>query len=99
MDVQIEEDSARIILEESIDLSNAEELKEEFMSVTEQGITDVTLDFNRVKKIDSSGLGKILLFQKILREEDGKLIIENVDSEYVREVFDMVHLDEVVEIR
>ena len=48
--------------------------------------------------IDSSGLGKILLFQKELREKGGSLKIIHITSDYVKKMFYMIHLDQVVDI-
>lgn len=99
MEVRIKENSARIIPDECINLTNAEDLKEEFLKlVEEKNINNIVLDFNRVEKIDSSGLGKLLLFNKIIGEKQGELKIENVESQYVRKVFNMVNLSETMNI-
>ena len=57
------------------------------------------LDFEKVPRIDSSGLGKLFLFHKRLREKNGKLIIENVKSSYVKNMFDVINLHKVIEIK
>ncbi len=98
IEVEIEEDFARLVPCEDLDLTTAGDLKEEFTELVEKGHKNIVIDFGRVRRIDSSGIGKILLFQKILKEEEGSLKITNIDSEYVREVFEMVHLDELVEV-
>ena len=99
MRVKIEEDYARIIPLENIDLTNAEKLKEKFTElVEEENIKNIILDFRNVEKIDSSGLGKLLLFHKIIKEAQGKLKIENVNSQYVKKVFNMVNLTETLDI-
>ncbi len=99
MRVKIEEDYARIIPLENIDLTNAEKLKEKFTElVEEENIKNIILDFRNVEKIDSSGLGKLLLFHKIIKEVQGKLKIKNVNSQYVKKVFNMVNLTETLDI-
>ncbi len=99
MRVKFEEDYARIIPGKKIDLTNAEKLKEKFVElVEEKNIKNITLDFKNVEKIDSSGLGKLLLFHKIIKEAQGKLKIENVNSQYVKKVFNMVNLTETLDI-
>ena len=99
MKVKIEENYACIFPEESIDLTNCEKLKEKFLElVEEKNIKNITLDFENVEKIDSSGLGKLLLFKKILEEKQGELKIKNVNSQYVKKVFNMVNLNETLNI-
>ena len=87
-----------MILDGNIDLSNSHLMKEKFLELLGQGYTNIILDFTQVKMIDSSGLGKILLFQKELREKKGSLKIGNITSEYVDKMFRMIHLDQVVDI-
>ena len=99
MEIKTKENSAIIILDEKFDLTNAEEIKKKFLVLIEKDITDITLDFKNVEEIDSAGLGKILLFNKIVKENDGKLIIENANSNYVKNVFNMLNLNEIINIR
>jgi anti-sigma B factor antagonist len=91
--------TARIVPEDNIIITNAGELKETLISLINQGVTEITIDFAQVQTIDSSGLGKLLLGQKMLREKDGQLVIENVVSEYIQKMFRMIHLDKIIEIR
>lgn len=99
MKTEIEGNSAWIIPGGNIDLTNAERLKEEFEELVEdKDILHIEIDFKNVKKIDSSGLGKILLFHKIMREKGGSIQLKNVNSEYVLKVFDMVDLNQVINI-
>lgn len=100
MQTEIENNSARIIPEGDIDLTNAEKFKETFEELVEkEEVLHISLDFQHVDKIDSSGLGKILLFHKMIKEKGGSLQVENVSSEYVARVFEMVNLDEIIEIK
>ncbi len=99
MKVDVRNASAIIKPDENIDLTNAEQLKEKFLQlVEEENIDRIILDFSEVRKIDSSGLGKLLLFNKIIAENEGILKIRNVNSDYVREVFAMVNLSEIIDI-
>ena len=99
MEIQIKNNSARIIPGEKIDLTNSETLKEKANNLMGENIRKIILDFKNVKEIDSSGIGKILLLNKMLKDNQGKMVIENVNSEYVQKVFKMLDLGEVVEIR
>ncbi|MFW5890785.1 MAG: STAS domain-containing protein [bacterium] len=99
MEIKTENNSARIIPGEKIDLTNSEKLQEEGKNLVEKDINNIIFDFKKVKEIDSSGIGKILVLHKMTRENQGKLVIENVNSDYVKNVFKMLDLGEVVEIR
>ena len=81
-----------------IDLSNSHLLRERLQMLYEEGFDAITLDFNQVTSIDSSGLGKLLLFQKRLKERGGELKIINITSGYIRKMFKMIDLDKVITI-
>ena len=44
-------------------------------------------------------IGKILVVNNALNKKDGRFIIENVNSENVRKVFEAVNLSDFIEIR
>lgn len=98
MEVEINDGSARIIAGDELNLINISEFDNEFKKLIEEGIIDITLDFKELKKIDSSGLGKILHFNKILEDKNGNFKIENINSEYVKRVFKMIELNDIIEI-
>jgi len=82
----------------TIDFSNSQDLKEELLELFEQNYDKVIMDFGQVESIDSSGLGKLLLFHKKLKEKEGTLVIKNVKSDYIKNMFEMIHLSKVIEI-
>lgn len=99
METKIEKNHARIIPEAVIDLTNSEKLRDRVNELISKDIETIIFDFKNVKEIDSSGLGKIFLCNKIVNENDGELIIENVKSEYVQKIFKMVDLNKIVKIK
>jgi len=97
--LKVKDNFARIIPDKSIDLTNAEKMEENLLELLEKkDIKNITLDFERVEKIDSFGLGKILMLNETINEKEGTLKIENVNSKYVRKVFNMVDLHEIINI-
>ncbi|HKL75163.1 MAG TPA: STAS domain-containing protein [Halanaerobiales bacterium] len=84
--------------QENIDFANSNELKEELISIKEEGYNQIEIDFGEVNSIDSSGLGKLLLFHKRLKEKDGELSIKNIQSDYIKNMFDMIKLNKVIKI-
>jgi len=90
---------ALITLPHEVNMANSKELKQLLVSALEQGCTDVTLDFSHVTMIDSSGISKMLLFQKKFKERGGGLKIVSVNNAYVKKVFRMLQLDKCIEIQ
>ncbi len=99
MKTKINKKWARIIPRGSINITNAEKLRKEFKKIMNQGIKKIILDLKNVDDIDSAALGKILVVNSALKEKDGKLVIENVNSESVRRLLDTVSLSDTIEIR
>ena len=99
MKTNINGEWVRIIPQTSINITNAEELRSEFKKIMNQGINKFILDLKNVNDVDSMAIGKILVVNSALNKKDGKLVIENVNSENVRKVFEAVNLSDVIEIR
>ena len=83
---------------ERIDITNSDEFKKNLLTLFDEGYKDITIDFKNVSGIDSSGLGKLLLFQKKLKEIGGVMRIVNVNNSYVEKMFKMIHLNKVIDI-
>ena len=98
MIIKKKEDEVIVIPEGKIDFSNAEDFKENVLNIYNEGYRKIIIDLSNVSTIDSSGLGKILLFHKKLQEKDGELIIRNITSDYVRKMFNMINLDKIINI-
>ncbi|OEH85610.1 anti-anti-sigma factor [Desulfuribacillus stibiiarsenatis] len=92
------EKEAMIIPKGRIDMSNSHILKDKLLELYNDSYLFITIDFSDVAGIDSSGLGKLLLFQKKLKEKNGELKIINVSSEYIKKMFEMIHLNKVIHI-
>ena len=92
-------DWARIIPRGSINITNAEKLREEFQKIMGSGVKKFILDLENVDDMDSAALGKILVANSALKKKGGKLVIENVNSENVKKVFEAVNLADAIEIK
>ena len=99
MKKEINKNYARLTLSEELDITNINEIDNEFNKLVEQGMKDIVLDLKNLKKIDSSGIGKILHFNKVVQDNNGQLTIENINSEYVQRVFKMINLNDIIEIK
>ncbi|HHU76651.1 MAG TPA: STAS domain-containing protein [Firmicutes bacterium] len=90
---------AIIYLDEKINIANSAELKEILQSLCTENCQTITVDFSHTRIIDSSCLGILLMFQKRLKEKKGEIIIKNVTSDYIRQMFTLIHLSKVIDVR
>ena len=86
-----------IKLADSVDISKAENLLQEFRTVVEQG-GDVTLNASEVKRIDTAGLQLLFSFGKTLKEQGGALLIED-PSEAFKTSARLVGFDKVLALQ
>lgn len=84
--------------EGEIDFTNSEKFKEEVLDLIKEGFEELVINFGKVDSIDSSGLGKLLLFHKELKDKGGKFKIVKVENEYIKKMFDMINLDQIIDI-
>lgn len=99
MNVMKESNSKAVIKPEGrIDVVTSQDLKDMLLELYNEGFDHIVIDFSLVTSIDSSGLGKLLLFQKKLKERNGGLSVINVTSDYIKNMFQMIHLDKVIDI-
>ena len=89
---------ATIYLDENICINISGELKNMLQDLCDENYTMVAVDFSKTKMIDSSCLGRLLMFQKKLKENGGELVITNVASRYIKKMFDLIQLRKVISI-
>jgi len=89
---------AVVILPEKVNIANSPDLKNKLQLLFDEGINEIVINFSQTKMIDSSCLGKLLMFQKKLKERQGELIIEDVTSDYINKLFNMIQLQKVIKI-
>ncbi len=94
----INSSEAVVYLEQKLIVTNSSEFKEKIQSLFAEGYREITLDFSFSRWIDASGLGKICLLQKELKENQGELRIVNVNSSYIHNIFNIVQLHKVITI-
>lgn len=98
MEIARKQNTAILKPKGKIDIRNSKDFKNNMLKIYDEGYCKVIIDFEKVESIDSSGLGKLLLFQKKLKERSGELKIINISSEYIKKMFTMIHLDKVINI-
>jgi len=100
MDIKVSESEGKLVVRVKGDIyiDQADELLETFNNIIEKGPEEVLLDLKGLKSITSSGIGKIVLLYKELQKKKGVLKIEGV-NDTIMEIFKIVKLDKLVEIR
>lgn len=86
-----------ILEEESIGITNINEVKDVIKSELESGYKNIALDLGNVKTINSSGLGVLINCLKIIKESGGEFKIQNPGEKLVH-IFKITKLDSVFEI-
>ncbi|MGZ8191352.1 MAG: STAS domain-containing protein [Methylococcaceae bacterium] len=89
--------SVLFIKEERIDAHNSGELKETILHIIERGEVNIVVQLERVRFIDSSGLGALLSGHKNAAARSGKLALSNLQHQ-VLSMFELTRLNRVFEI-
>ena len=96
----IEESKDSIILkieENRIDTQNAEEFGKILNELDLKGYKTVEIDLSEVKSMNTSGIGKLLFFNKKISKE-GKTLKISAISEELKEVFKLLRIDKIFDI-
>jgi len=83
--------------EDKLDTLKAPRLKSEFITLYQSGTTNLILNMNQVKYVDSSGLSSILVANRMSQEAQGKLVLSQV-SEHVMKLIKISRLDSILTI-
>jgi anti-sigma B factor antagonist len=81
----------------SIDIPGAEQLKKSLTKVLDSDSDEITIDFEEVNFIGSSGIGKLLLFYKNFTAKGGRITIINLNKE-ITMLFKAIKLDKLFNI-
>jgi len=85
------------IQEERVDAHNSGDLKEAILRLIEQGEVNIIVQLERVRFIDSSGLGALLSGYKNATAKSGKLALANMQQQ-VLSMFELTRLNRVFDI-
>jgi anti-sigma B factor antagonist len=85
------------IEEERLDAHNSNELKSQLMNLFEEGKTNIIIDLQHVRFIDSSGLGALVSGFKNAGSRDGSVKLCGLQKQ-VKSMFELTRLHRVFEI-
>jgi anti-sigma B factor antagonist len=84
-------------LPQKIDIDNSKDLWIYFKTLITGGAKKIFVDLKKVEYIDSSGIGVFINSAKLIRKQNGDIVLANV-SEEVRNIFRVINLDEFIKI-
>jgi anti-sigma B factor antagonist len=84
-------------LPQKIDIDNSKDLWIYFKTLISGGAKKIFVDLKKVEYIDSSGIGVFINSAKLIRKQNGDIVLANV-SEEVRNIFRVINLDEFIKI-
>ncbi|NMM64756.1 STAS domain-containing protein [Clostridium sp. P21] len=87
----------KIEIPENFAVDEADELREKFNYLMNEGKKDFVVDFRKCTFIDSTGLGVLVSVYKKCKSIDGSLKLYSI-NEQVMKIFNMTRLDKVFEI-
>ncbi len=96
MDVKCAKSIVKI--ERNLNIENSRKLKKELVEMLHQGVRQVELDFSLTETVDSSGLGKLLLFNEKFKAAGGSFKVINVINKGVAEMFQLINLAKFLHI-
>jgi len=95
---QTADDRVVLVLEGELDLASVERLKSELETVEGNAPGLIVFDLRKLSFLDSTGLGVIVAANTRAAEKGGRVVIAQGDHAPVRRLFEVVRLDESVEI-
>ena len=91
----IENKTGKIVLEGRLDTVSAPELEQVFKELL-PGLTELTLDFEKLDYISSAGLRVLLSAQKVMNKQ-GSMTVTNV-NETILEIFNVTGFSDILTI-
>ncbi|MBM3788780.1 MAG: STAS domain-containing protein [Acidobacteria bacterium] len=100
MDIQVESQGDRRIvrLAGKVTYEHCPELQSRLDRLLEERAREIVIDFKEVPFLDSSGIGEILRLFKLVREQEGELVLANPNQK-LRTLFTMYRFDRFMKIR
>jgi anti-anti-sigma factor len=98
LSIQRNKQSVHIEIIGPIDNETAEELKDQFREILEEDFKEAIIDLSFVPFITSSGIGKFLLFYKMIISSGRSVKIKGI-SENLYDLFRSIKLDQLFSIQ
>ncbi|WP_282434408.1 STAS domain-containing protein [Desulfosporosinus orientis] len=73
--MNVNENRAMVLLKDKMYVHDASLLRDDLLTVIDQGVTKITIDLSALSYIDSSGLGTLVTINKRTKEKNGRLVL------------------------
>jgi len=83
--------------EEKLDATISPQLKSTFVTLNAEGMKNLVLDLSGVKYVDSSGLGAILIANRLCTDAQGSMVLAAL-TEHVSKIIKIAQLESVLNI-
>lgn len=84
LSINTREDTARVLVEGEVDVSNADELRDAVDAALALDAPEVTVDLSQVPYIDSTGIGVLVGAAHRATEADKKLVVSSPQKNVAR---------------
>lgn len=98
MKIERDGETAVVYPEKNIDITTSPVLRARLEELMDSGVKKIVLDFSDVSVIDSSGIGKLLVFYSRFEENGGTMVMRNVSNAYLRKLFSLISFDQIIQI-
>ncbi|HRI28648.1 MAG TPA: STAS domain-containing protein [Chitinophagales bacterium] len=85
------------VLEDKLDTLNSADFKTELKLLNEGGVSNMVIDLSKVDFVDSSGLGSILVGNRLCQGSEGTLVVTGLNAN-VQKLISISRLDGVLTI-
>ena len=96
-DIKDKSDAKLVRFVGDLDATNVEKVVEKVFSLFNNGVVNIVADFERLRYVNSTGLGILLHFSKSAKEKGGCFKIVNV-NENVYEIIEIIGATTLLEI-
>jgi anti-anti-sigma factor len=96
-DIEGKTDSKIVEFVGDLDATNVESVLEKIVALMNDGTVKLVADFEKLRYVNSTGLGILLHFSKMAKEKDGCFKIANV-NEHVYEIIEIIGATTLLEI-
>lgn len=84
--------------EGDLDIFSSPNFKEKVVNAYESKKSDISIDFEKLEYVDSTGLGALISILRKLKEDDNKIYIDNIKPN-IKKLFLITELDKLFVIR
>src|SRR4030042_3054665 len=87
----------KALLPKKVDIDNSKDLWIFFKTLISGGALKIYVDLKELEYIDSSGIGVMINTAKVIRKQNGDIVLANVSDE-IKYIFKVINLENFIKI-